>query len=56
VRIGPGAAIGMGALVADHIEVGARAVVAAGAVVVRPVADGVRVQGVPARPFGGEDR
>jgi serine acetyltransferase len=44
----------MGALVADHIEVGARAVVAAGAVVVRAVGEGVRVQGVPARPFGGE--
>ncbi len=51
-----GPTIGMGALVADHIEVGARAVVAAGAVVVRPVAEGVRVQGVPARPFAGEDR
>ena len=53
VRAGAGATIGMGALVADHIEIGTRAVIAAGAVVVRPVGDGVRVQGVPARPFDG---
>jgi carbonic anhydrase/acetyltransferase-like protein (isoleucine patch superfamily) len=54
VRIGPSAVIGMGARVADHIAVGARAGVAAGAGVVRAVGEGVRVQGVPARPFGGE--
>jgi sugar O-acyltransferase (sialic acid O-acetyltransferase NeuD family) len=51
VRVGAGAVIGIGALVVDHMEVGAGALVAAGAVVVRPVAHGVRVQGVPARPF-----
>jgi sugar O-acyltransferase (sialic acid O-acetyltransferase NeuD family) len=50
-RVGAGARIGMGAMVANGIAVGARAVVAAGAVVVRPVPDGVRVQGVPARVF-----
>lgn len=52
-RVGKRAAIGMGALVADHIEVGADAVIAAGAAVVRDVEPGIRVQGVPARPFGG---
>lgn len=51
VRIGAGAVVGMGAIVADHLEVGAGAVVGAGAAVVRPVDAGVRVQGVPARPF-----
>jgi len=56
VRIGRGAMIGMGAIVADHLDVGAGAVVAAGAVVVRDVAPGLRVQGVPARPYeGGEE-
>ena len=53
VRLGVGVTVGMGALVADHLEVGDGAVIAAGAVVVRPVAAGVRVQGVPARPYGG---
>lgn len=53
VRLGAGVTVGMGALVADHLEVGAGAVIAAGAAVVRPVAAGVRVQGVPARPCGG---
>ncbi len=46
-----GATVGMGALVADHLEVGAGAVLAAGAAVVRSVGAGVRVQGVPARPY-----
>ena len=45
--------VGMGALVADHLEVGAGALIAAGAAVLRPVGAGVRVQGVPARPYGG---
>jgi sugar O-acyltransferase (sialic acid O-acetyltransferase NeuD family) len=53
VTVGAGATVGMGALVADHLEVGAGAVIAAGAVVVRAVAAGARVQGVPARPYGG---
>jgi sugar O-acyltransferase (sialic acid O-acetyltransferase NeuD family) len=52
-RVGAGAAIGMGALVIDHVEVGAGAVIAAGAAVVRNVGPGVRVQGVPARPYVG---
>ena len=51
VRLGVGATVGMGALVADHLDVGAGAVIAAGAAVVRPVAAGLRVQGVPARPY-----
>jgi sugar O-acyltransferase (sialic acid O-acetyltransferase NeuD family) len=53
VRIGQGATIGMGALIADHVEVGADAVIAAGAAVLRQVGPGVRVQGVPARPYDG---
>jgi acetyltransferase EpsM len=52
VRVGVGATVGMGALVADHLEVGEGAMIAAGAAVVRPVGAGVRVQGVPARPYG----
>jgi len=47
VHIGEGATIGMGAAVANGIG----AVVGAGAVVVRPVEPGTRVQGVPARLF-----
>jgi acetyltransferase-like isoleucine patch superfamily enzyme len=39
----------MGAIVVNGVEVGAGAIVAAGAVVVRPVAPATRVQGVPAR-------
>ena len=53
VRLGAGVTVGMGALVADHLVVGAGAVIAAGAAVVRSVGAGVRVQGVPARPYGG---
>lgn len=47
-RVGARAQIGMGAIVLNGVTVGEAAVVAAGAVVVRPVADGQRVQGVPA--------
>lgn len=43
--------LGMGAIVLNGIEVGAQALVAAGAVVVRPVEPATRVQGVPARVF-----
>jgi sugar O-acyltransferase (sialic acid O-acetyltransferase NeuD family) len=50
-RVGAGAIVGMGAAVIDHTTIGTGAVVAAGAVVVRPVEDGARVQGVPARVF-----
>jgi UDP-perosamine 4-acetyltransferase len=48
-HIGAGSFLGMGCTVANGIRVGEEAVVAAGAVVVEDVADGVRVQGVPAR-------
>ena len=48
VRIGARASIGMGAAVRDHVQVGADAVVAMWAVVIRDVAEGVRVAGVPA--------
>jgi len=41
--------VGMGAVVLQGIEVGAGALVAAGAVVIRDVAPGSRVAGVPAR-------
>jgi sugar O-acyltransferase (sialic acid O-acetyltransferase NeuD family) len=49
-----GAFLGLGCVVGDHVRVGAGAVVAAGAVVVRDVAAGSRVQGVPARAFESE--
>jgi len=48
--LGDHALVARGALVGHHVAVGAGAVVAAGAVVVRPVAAGVRVMGIPARP------
>ena len=41
----------MGAVVIEGVRVGARALVAAGAVVVADVPDGARVGGVPARPL-----
>lgn len=49
VVVGDGAYIGMGATVIDRRTVGAGALIAAGAVVVKDVAEGARVQGVPAR-------
>jgi sugar O-acyltransferase (sialic acid O-acetyltransferase NeuD family) len=49
VRIGAYAHLGVGASVLPGRVVGERAVVGAGAVVVRDVADGVTVVGVPAR-------
>lgn len=51
VRIGAGAVVGMGAGIAEHLTVGDDATVAAAAMVLRDVAEGTRVQGVPARPF-----
>jgi sugar O-acyltransferase (sialic acid O-acetyltransferase NeuD family) len=52
--VGRAAFLGLGCVVTDHVRVGDGAVVAAGAVVVRDVAPGARVQGVPARPFDPE--
>jgi UDP-perosamine 4-acetyltransferase len=49
--IGESAFIGMGATIVNGVRVGSNAVVAAGAVVLSDVADGTRVQGVPARPM-----
>ena len=48
-RIGAGAFIGMGATVVNGTTIGPGAVVGAGAVVLRDVAQGERVQGLPAR-------
>ncbi len=50
IRIGAGAWLGAGAVV--MADVGDHAVVAAGAVVVKPVAAGAKVGGVPARRLG----
>jgi acetyltransferase EpsM len=49
VSIGEAAFIGLGSRVRDHVKIGTRAWVGMGAVVVRSVADGERVLGVPAR-------
>jgi acetyltransferase-like isoleucine patch superfamily enzyme len=49
--VGEAATIGMNAAVVNGVTVGARAVVAAGAVVVRDVEPATRVQGVLARVF-----
>ena len=49
VQIGQGAMIGIGATVCPGIRIGENAVVAAGAVVVRDVAPGSLVSGVPAK-------
>ena len=49
VQIGAGAQVGLGASVRDHLRVGKGAVVGMGAAVIREVADGTTVWGVPAR-------
>ncbi len=51
VEVGERATIGMGAVVVNGTTVGADTTVAAGAVVLREVADGIRVQGMPAREY-----
>jgi len=51
VAVRRAAFVGAGATVIPNIEVGESAVVAAGAAVVRPVAAGMTVAGVPARPL-----
>ena len=55
VRIGSDVWIGAGATVLPGVEIGDRAVVAAGAVVTRAVPAGVLVAGVPARPVNVSD-
>ena len=51
VQIGAGALLGIGAVVMPQRTVGAWSTVGAGAVVTRPVADGVTVAGIPAHTF-----
>lgn len=53
VRAGEDADIGAGVTIVPDIVVGARSLVGAGAVVIRPVPDGTRVAGVPAKPLPG---
>jgi sugar O-acyltransferase (sialic acid O-acetyltransferase NeuD family) len=50
-RIGEDTVVGMGAVIVNGCELGADVTVAAGAVVLGRVADGSRVQGVPAREY-----
>jgi len=50
--IGNGVEIGAGAVIVGGIRVGDRAVIGANSVVIRDVAPGVRVAGVPAREIG----
>jgi UDP-perosamine 4-acetyltransferase len=51
VEVGTGAHVGLGATVNQGLTIGAGAVVGSGAAVVRDVAAGVTVVGVPARPI-----
>lgn len=51
VTIGPGTLVGTGAQVLQYVEVGAGATIGAGAVVAKPVAAGITVVGIPARPL-----
>lgn len=53
VEVGEGAFVGMGAAVIEGRRIGDWALVAAGAVVIRDVAEGDRVGGVPARLLSG---
>lgn len=49
-KIRQGAFIGAGAMILGNVEVGARATVGAGSVVLKPVSQNVTVVGVPAQP------
>jgi serine O-acetyltransferase len=53
-KIGRGVTIGSGEKILGNIEIGENACVAAGAVVLRPVAAHATVAGVPARVVGPE--
>ena len=55
VRVDSLALVGAGACVAPLVRIGVASVVGAGAAVVEPVADGVTVIGVPARPLRAEE-
>jgi acetyltransferase-like isoleucine patch superfamily enzyme len=50
VACGEDVFIGTGAVIIPGIHIGARAIVGAGATVIRDVPDGVTVVGCPARP------
>lgn len=51
VWVGAGTWLGIGSIVRDEVRIGAMVTVGAGAVVVKDVADGLCVVGVPARPL-----
>lgn len=56
VKLGKDVFVGMGARIVPGITVGDRAIIAAGAVVVRDIPDRTTVAGVPARALGGGPR
>lgn len=56
VRLGAGCTIGIGASVIQGRTIGRDAVVGAGAAVVRDVAPGTTVVGIPAKPIGANQR
>ena len=49
VHVGTGTWVGIGAVVREGVRIGRNAMIGAGAAVVRDIADGARVAGVPAR-------
>jgi sugar O-acyltransferase (sialic acid O-acetyltransferase NeuD family) len=50
VSVGRGSLLGAGAIVTPGVRIGREVIVGAGSTVIRDVADGARVSGVPARP------
>lgn len=56
VRIGANCYVGIGARIADGITIGAGSIIGAGAVVLKDVASGVVVYGVPAKVIGPNER